>query len=258
MQKIDSYMANHPLWSKSLVQRERTEKTSYSPLSGIIRTSSTSKKKVMIQIMQRNDNKVVQGSMAHMTWLPEDTISNWLIKENLVCVKTDALTIEKRCLEEASSIIDDESFSGTLKDGLEILRRYKGFQSRKTMETFCERIYRDALTNKKPNVKSPEIVSRFLDQHLFGAYMDVREASEIIQYSKYRHCEFNRSFQITGSDGDIITVRLTLFAYLLPEKKPLNLWKYHKGSILIQNRRHKGMYQTCRWSVKPDDTNLEQ
>jgi hypothetical protein len=186
-----------------------------------------------------------------MAWIPEDTISGWLIKENLVVAKADALTIEKRCLEEASSMIDDESFSGTLDDGLSILRQYPGFQSRKSMETMCERIYRDALADKKPNVKSPETVRKFLDQHLFGSQMDERVISEIIQYSKYRHCEFERSFQLTGSDGDTITVRLTLFAYLLPEKKPLKSWKYHKGSILIQNKHHKGKYQTCRWCTEP-------
>jgi hypothetical protein len=265
MQKIDYYMSNHPLWSFGRWSINRTEKeTNAVPAPVPVPVASRAparpqtlhipvkpKRKVMIQIMQRN---VEQNSK--LQWIPKDSIAAWFIEERLLspdCVQ-DADKIEKRCIEEAAQMVDDEKFQDVVARGFDILSYYKNFNNRKRMEDKCENTYRAALRNKKPNAKSTEEVEKCVYNFLKNSTMLPHEIDEIVQYCKYRHCEFERSFIITDIHGDKCHVTLTLFAYLLPEKKSPNTWRYHKGSILIQNKNHRGKYQTCRWSTEPQVT----
>jgi hypothetical protein len=203
----------------------------------------------MMEVMQRS-----KGG-AGLAWIPM-SISYFLSKEHGFSV-IDSQKAEKQCISEISMMSDIKLFDSILSKGFDILMRYPSYIDRVRVEDMLENSYRSAITfrnsrglagRNKPNSKSPEEIENTIQSYLAGSPVTPALANDIVSYAKYRHCEFEKTFLFADSNGNEHKFAVVLFTYVLPERRPVDLWKYHKGSISISSNGRYGKYQTCRWT----------
>ena len=177
-------------------------------------------------------------------WLPV-ALFVWLLRE-LKMLGNDAARLETEIMQACNEIASLPNFRDRITHGMLILRKYTDYLERRIMEDRVEEIYRRCLRNRKPNLDSTDAIKQIIYDHLKGSDMLPEDIDEAVVYSQYRHCEFIKTITAT-CNGRVYTVTLTMFAYKLPEKKPVEDWVWHKCSMLIQSPGLPDKYQTCRW-----------
>jgi len=205
-------MRNHPLWSVCHVNHSRYSSGTYYSYSG---NKHNHKAKIMIEITQRNLHNT------YPQWIPV-SVRKWLTDE-LNFREDDAKYAEDMIIGRGRDIANDLDFRQTLEDGIRVLRMYSDYHERTVMEDRCEIIYSRARGSRKPNSSSPSIIGKSILEYLIGSDMSVEDIDEAVVYTKYRHCEFTKNFELLCSDRKF-DVTLTMFAYKLPEKKPVDEW----------------------------------
>lgn len=210
LRKIDFYMSRHPIWSRTMPR-------------------------VQIETTQRNYDPNARASK--QTWVTGPGIDQWCVDEKLT---DDGSAIEQQCLNVLQEICDSLDFKQVLRNGLNVVERID-VRTRRNIENMYERMYHDACRKTGKLVDACDIESTMRIYLAKTAYLP-HEIDDIVDYCKYRHVEFSRTFFVSNSE-----VTLTIFAYVLPRKCKIDECAYHKASVMITNENFYRKYATCRW-----------
>lgn len=228
-------MCNHPLWSP---MRKMTD-NSYQihPLNI----------KMCLETTHRNMQQAPGSSPNIYTWQPGPEIADWCREEYLIDVNSpnDPKLIESRCLDLLTETYRSREFRDILTNGMNVVRQIPIY-NRRNVERAYEALFHAANINKKGRALTAEEIEEGMLSHLANSSYLPHEIDDIVDYCKYRHTEFRHNFFVIG-DVEAHNVELTIFAYILPEKRKIEKCRYGKASICITNKQFHRKYQTCRW-----------